>query len=461
MKILLIADDITLVGGAERVITTLANAFVDKDSKNNEIIIFSLHHKNKNLPYLLSQNVKVHYYPQATTKKEIKQIKSFYKRFAIKFKVVVFKLKFFFFHLRLLKTEEVLGRILSATINQHKSDIVLDNTGYSYYPFYKNKYTKYIMLMHISYCCKITYTNHEYFDRLKRYDTLIILSAAELDIWQRYHNNVRIIPNFLPQIPTQSTDYKQKVVLSVGRMDNGDQKGFLRLIDIWKMVQESIKNPPHPVILSETQCSEVSKPRESNKNDELRTEKRFDELDSTLQRSDSNSLDSRTLDSSLRATLCAQNDNLDLSQWKLIIVGDGILKDEIETKIKALNLQDSIILKPFTKEIEKEYLSASIYAMSSHFEGFPMVLIESTSYGLAPISFDIKTGPSDIIADNQSGFLVKDNDLQDYADKLITLMSDENLRANFGKKAKTLVSEKFSKEVVIKLWEKVFDEMKR
>lgn len=69
-------------------------------------------------------------------------------------------------------------------------------------------------------------------------------------------------------------------------------------------------------------------------------------------------------------------------EWQLIIVGDGILKKELESKIKALNLQESVILKPFTKQIEQEYLSASIYAMSSHFEGFGMVLVEAFSYGL-------------------------------------------------------------------------------
>ena len=430
MNILLTINDFSITGGAERVVANLANAFTQL---GHRVEILSFYHANSVLPY--------------DTKTKLTFMHDFAED-SLRQKMLLNPLKKLYF-----KNLHKLILSLKVSFCHKHADTIITN-DWTYMPLLKRKNAHYIKIHHSKF-------EGRYNTRNNLFDTLIILSAAELDIWQRYHNNVRIIPNFLPQIPTQSTDYKQKVVLSVGRMDNGDQKGFLRLIDIWKMVQESIKNPPHPVILSETQCSEVSKPRESNKNDELRTEKRFDELDSTLQRSDSNSLDSRTLDSSLRATLCAQNDNLDLSQWKLIIVGDGILKDEIETKIKALNLQDSIILKPFTKEIEKEYLSASIYAMSSHFEGFPMVLIESTSYGLAPISFDIKTGPSDIIADNQSGFLVKDNDLQDYADKLITLMSDENLRANFGKKAKTLVSEKFSKEVVIKLWEKVFDEMKR
>ena len=151
----------------------------------------------------------------------------------------------------------------------------------------------------------------------------------------------------------------------------------------------------------------------------------------------------------------SHNDD-NLTQWQLIIVGDGVLKKELESKIKTLNLQESVILKPFTKQIEKEYLNASIYAMSSHFEGFGMVLVEASSYGLPCIAFDVKTGPSDIIENEKSGFLVVDNDLQGYADKLMLLMRDEKLRFNFGTKAKRVVSEKFGKEVVMKEWEKLF-----
>ena len=158
----------------------------------------------------------------------------------------------------------------------------------------------------------------------------------------------------------------------------------------------------------------------------------------------------------------SRNDSIDsqnLTQWKLIIVGDGILKKELESKIKALNLQDSIILKPFTKDIEREYLNASIYAMSSHWEGFGMVLVEASSYGLPCIAFDVKTGPSDIIENEKSGFLVADNDLQGSADKLMLLMRDENLRQNFGTKAKKLVSERFGKEMVMKEWQGLFDKL--
>ena len=87
-----------------------------------------------------------------------------------------------------------------------------------------------------------------------------------------------------------------------------------------------------------------------------------------------------------------------------------------------------------------------------------MVLLENLSYGLVPISFDIKTGPSEMIENEKSGYLIADNDLESYAKHLIALMSDESMRTKFGNEAKKLVSERFSKEVVMNLWQNLFNE---
>lgn len=137
MKFLFIADDITIFGGAERVITNLANVMskMQDEKGKNEIEIFSLHRINKHLPYHLDLNVKVSFYTQPATKNDIKQIKNFYKRFAIKFKVILLKVKFFILHFRILKTDEILSRMLSAKISHCENDIVLDNTAFSYHPF--------------------------------------------------------------------------------------------------------------------------------------------------------------------------------------------------------------------------------------------------------------------------------------------------------------------------------------
>lgn len=54
-----------------------------------------------------------------------------------------------------------------------------------------------------------------YSSRNKYFDTLVVLSKKELPIWQSYQN-VKVIPNFLPNIPCKNTDYDKKIVLSVG-----------------------------------------------------------------------------------------------------------------------------------------------------------------------------------------------------------------------------------------------------
>lgn len=59
-------------------------------------------------------------------------------------------------------------------------------------------------------------TNFQHYSsRNKYFDTLVVLSKKELPIWQSYQN-VKVIPNFLPNIPCKNTDYDKKIVLSVG-----------------------------------------------------------------------------------------------------------------------------------------------------------------------------------------------------------------------------------------------------
>ena len=135
-------------------------------------------------------------------------------------------------------------------------------------------------------------------------------------------------------------------------------------------------------------------------------------------------------------------------------------KEKLEHKIIQKNLQNSVILKPFSNEILQEYLQASFYAMTSYAEGLPMVLVEASSCGLPCIAFDINTGPSDIIENGVSGFLVQDGDLQGYAGAMQKLMENEELRRKMGAKAKEIVEEKFSKRKVLEQWEELFKALK-
>lgn len=344
-KIVLLIGDITTGGGAERVVSHLANTFCEF----YEVELLSIYKANETPTFALDDRIKLSFLHF----KERKRVRTFFYKLIDKF-----------YESYLLK-------------KRYKNANIMIYNNMPHYPIFKNKNTRYLHIIHEK--------QKKYRTKFNTYDTLITINKQQKELLQTHHKHIIYIPNFLPQIPSQNTNPKQKIVLSLGRFSQ--DKGFLRLIDIWKKVQE----------------------------------------------------------------------NAEFKEWKLIIVGEGVQKEQIEDKIKALHLSTSIIIKPFTKEVEKEYLGASIYAMSSYNEGFGMVLIESASYGLPSIAFDITSGPSDIIENGKSGFLIKDDDLKDYADKLQILMRDENLRKTMGENAKELVKKRFSKEIVLKKWQDLFD----
>ena len=144
--------------------------------------------------------------------------------------------------------------------------------------------------------------------------------------------------------------------------------------------------------------------------------------------------------------------------WKLRIVGEGYTDVRILKKVKEHGLEEQFELCPFTKEIQKHYLSASIYAMTSAFEGLPLVLVEAESMGLPLVSYACPCGPRDIIRDGQDGFLVEPGDKETFAARLRQLIEDEELRHRMGQAAK-INSQRFSLENVMKQWVDLFAEL--
>ena len=148
----------------------------------------------------------------------------------------------------------------------------------------------------------------------------------------------------------------------------------------------------------------------------------------------------------------------DYPDWKLRIVGEGYTDVRILKKVKEHGLEEQFELCPFTKEIQKHYLSASIYAMTSAFEGLPLVLVEAESMGLPLVSYACPCGPRDIIRDGQDGFLVEPGDKETFAARLRQLIEDEELRRRMGQAAK-INSQRFSLEHVMKQWVDLFAEL--
>ena len=83
----------------------------------------------------------------------------------------------------------------------------------------------------------------------------------------------------------------------------------------------------------------------------------------------------------------------EMPDWVLHIVGDGELRTELQQQIDCLNLSAHVILGRAEKDMISVYKDASILAMSSYYEGLPMVLLEAQAVGLPIVSFDCKCGP--------------------------------------------------------------------
>lgn len=140
--------------------------------------------------------------------------------------------------------------------------------------------------------------------------------------------------------------------------------------------------------------------------------------------------------------------------WSLRIIGEGNKRDLLESKLKEFGVTDSVEILPPTKNVVKEYTSASLYAMSSRFEGLPLVLIEAMSVGLPIVSFDCETGPRDIVSDGVTGVLVPIFDVERLGNELAKLMNNPELLKKYSENA-IRESYKFDVDNIIEQWEKL------
>lgn len=144
--------------------------------------------------------------------------------------------------------------------------------------------------------------------------------------------------------------------------------------------------------------------------------------------------------------------------WRLDIFGQGEWKEMLDEMICAKGLAASVSINRPTNAIAEEYGGSAFLAMTSHFEGFPMVMIEAMSAGLPVVTFDYRCGPRDIIADGVNGITVTDGDIRAFADAMLRLIADADLRASMGREA-AKVSERYSEERIMGQWMKLFEEL--
>ena len=127
--------------------------------------------------------------------------------------------------------------------------------------------------------------------------------------------------------------------------------------------------------------------------------------------------------------------NLNKKNWKLFIIGDGVNMAVYKKLIKDLDLEDVVFLTGNSTNLADHYNKAKIFTLTSNFEGMPNALIEAMYFGLACISTDCPSGPSELIKHDENGYLINVNDQKMLEERLAQLIQNDSLQQRFGEKA--------------------------
>ncbi|AXG72333.1 GalNAc-alpha-(1-_4)-GalNAc-alpha-(1-_3)- diNAcBac-PP-undecaprenol alpha-1,4-N-acetyl-D-galactosaminyltransferase [Kordia sp. SMS9] len=136
---------------------------------------------------------------------------------------------------------------------------------------------------------------------------------------------------------------------------------------------------------------------------------------------------------------------------KLYICGDGNDKESLENLISKLHLQAHVKLLGFVENVTEYIQNATYLILSSRVEGFPMVLLEALQQKTPVISFDCKSGPSEIIQHKTNGLLVEDQNFANLKEAMLLLIENMELYMNCKQNAVYSIS-KFTEENVIQQW---------
>ena len=144
--------------------------------------------------------------------------------------------------------------------------------------------------------------------------------------------------------------------------------------------------------------------------------------------------------------------------WQLDVYGPGDrtsylkMMDDLSIDKSRCHLNDYIT------GVEDEYYKSSIFVHPSRSEGFGLVIVEAMACGLPVVSFDCENGPRSIITDEVDGYLIPTFDIRLFANRIITLAKDENMRRQMGENG-LLKSHQYGIEQVARQWKSLFDEL--
>lgn len=137
----------------------------------------------------------------------------------------------------------------------------------------------------------------------------------------------------------------------------------------------------------------------------------------------------------------------------LEIYGSGSEEESLNTLIKECSLENNVKLMGYSKDVRKEMAQSCLTILTSRYEAFGLSITESLEAATPVVSFDCNYGPSDVIKDSKTGFLIPDGDIKMMAEKVLFLLNNPDIAVEMGKNGRKDMIEAFSDEIILQKWE--------
>lgn len=143
----------------------------------------------------------------------------------------------------------------------------------------------------------------------------------------------------------------------------------------------------------------------------------------------------------------------ELKNYKVIIYGEGPLRNSLENKISEYKLEDLIYLPGNIENVQKEIHKAKIFILSSDYEGLSNALQEALSIGLCCITTDC-LGANELIEEDVNGAIIPRGNYKELSHKINELLQDDKKRDFYGKNA-YINSKKYLIDIIANEWKKI------
>ena len=143
-------------------------------------------------------------------------------------------------------------------------------------------------------------------------------------------------------------------------------------------------------------------------------------------------------------------------EWQWVILGDGVERKNLEQFIIDNHLQNRLVLKGNVENVDEYMQQASIFVVTSKYEGLGLSILEAREMKVPCVSFAVKMGPRELIHNEIDGYLIPPFDCDEMIRKIEQFINDPDLRSQFAEKA-FLCMDEFKMQKIVKQWENILE----